>query len=266
MAEQTRDEQPIHVLLVDDNEDQAFIAIETLSEDERIQVTDVTSGQACLDRLNEMMYDLVILDYSMPQMTGMEVLRKMRSSGLDVPVIMVTGYGDERVAVEAMKLGAADYIIKSGHYHELLPSIVHRTIEQLRYKMEAEDSKIRNIRLCAVLETAVTVNHEINSPLVAVIGYAELLNQQAESIDPSMHQYVQGILEGSKRIEVVTRRLSQVMTPATKTYLGDVRMLDLDAATNDGQSSDGEPDGYVDLDKDPDEDPNADPNRDPYGV
>lgn len=234
MADQN---QAIRLLLVDDNEDQAFIAMEALSEDGRIEVTDVNSGQACLDCLNQSTYDLVILDYSMPQMTGMEVLRKMRSNGIDVPVIMVTGYGDERVAVEAMKLGAADYIIKSGHYHELLPSIVHRTIDLQRHKMELEDQKIRNIRLCAVLETAVTVNHEINSPLVAVIGYAELLNQQGESIDPMLHQYVQGILEGSHRIEAVTRRLSQVMTPATKTYLGDVRMLDLDAATTDRPTS-----------------------------
>lgn len=262
MSELLQDDPGIHVLLVDDNEDQAFIAIETLSQDGRIEVTDVISGQACLDKLDENTYDLVILDYSMPQMTGMEVLRKMRSSGIDVPVIMVTGYGDERVAVEAMKLGAADYIIKSGHYHELLPAIVHRTIEAQRHKMELEDSKIRNIRLCAVLETAVTVNHEINSPLVAVIGYAELLNQRAESIDPSMLQYVQGILDGSKRIEVVTRRLSQVMTPATKTYLGDVRMLDLDAATTDAVSGNDEPDGYIDHDKDPDEAT----SEDPYGV
>ena len=235
----TEQEQPIRVLLVDDNEDQAFIAIEALSEDSRIVVTDVNSGQACLDCLSQSTYDLVILDYSMPQMTGMEVLRKMRSGGIDSPVIMVTGYGDERVAVEAMKLGAADYIIKSGHYHELLPAIVHRTIDLQRHKMELEDQKIRNIRLCAVLETAVTVNHEINSPLVAVIGYAELLNQHEDDIDPMLHQYVQGILEGSRRIEAVTRRLSQVMTPATKTYLGDVRMLDLDAATTDVPSSSG---------------------------
>lgn len=116
-------DKAIRVLLVDDNEDQAFIAIEALSDDPRITVTDVNSGPACLECLDKKTYDLVILDYSMPQMTGMEVLRTMRSRGLDVPVIMVTGYGDERVAVDAMKLGAADYIIKSGHYHELLPSI-----------------------------------------------------------------------------------------------------------------------------------------------
>lgn len=233
MAEQ----EPIRVLLVDDNEDQAFIAIETLSDDHRIEVTDVNSGEACLETLEHSTFDLVILDYSMPQMTGMEVLRSMRSNGIDVPVIMVTGYGDEQVAVEAMKLGASDYIIKSGHYHELLPSIVHRTLDLQRHKMELEDQKIRNIRLCAVLETAVTVNHEINSPLVAVIGYAELLNQYPDGIEPKLHEYVQGILEGSRRIEVVTRRLSQVMQPATKTYLGDVRMLDLDAATSNGPTS-----------------------------
>jgi FixJ family two-component response regulator len=239
-------DQTIRVLLVDDNEDQAFIATEALAEDPRIDVMDVSSGQARLDQLDKGTFDLVILDYSMPQMTGMDVLRKMRSIGIEVPFIMVTGYGDERVAVEAMKLGASDYIIKSGHYHELLPSIVRRTIELQRHRLELEDQRIRNVRLCAVLETAVTVNHEINSPLVAVIGYAELLNSHIDAIDPSLRTYLQGIMEGSRRIEAVTRRLAQVMTPATKTYLGDVRMLDLDAAT--GGSLSGSPDeqGQVD--------------------
>jgi CheY-like chemotaxis protein len=223
--------QTIRVLLVEDNEDQAFIAIEALSDDPHIAVTSVNSGPDCLDRLSREAFDLVILDYSMPQMTGMDVLRKMRAAGMEIPVVMVTGYGDERVAVEAMKLGAADYIIKSGHYHELLPSIAHRTIQLQRHREELEDQRIRNIRLCAILETAVTVNHEINSPLVAVLGYAEMLNMHVHTLDPSLHPYIEGILEGSRRIESVTRRLAQIMTPATKTYLGDVRMLDLDAAT-----------------------------------
>lgn len=225
-------DQQLKVLLVDDNEDQAFIAAEALSEDPNIAVTVARSGIECLQKIKETPYDLIILDYSMPQMTGMDVLRSMRTGGLEIPVIMVTGYGDERVAVEAMKLGAADYVIKSGLYHELLPSIVRRTLEAQKHRMELEDQRIRNIRLCAILETAVTVNHEVNSPLVAVIGYAELLSTHADDIDPALHPYIQGILEGSRRIETVTRRLGQVMTDATKTYLGNVRMLDLDAATS----------------------------------
>ncbi|MBI4552175.1 MAG: response regulator [Candidatus Latescibacteria bacterium] len=241
------DDQPILILLVDDNEDQALIATDALSEDPQIIVTVARSGHECLSRLRDAAYDLVILDYSMPRMTGMDVLRQMRTDGLTVPVIMVTGYGDEKVAVEAMQLGASDYLIKSGHYHDLLPAIVHRTIDTQQHRRELEEQRTRNIRLSAILETAVTVNHEINNPLVTVVGYAEMLAQQAKEKDAFLYDGLIRILDASRRIEGVARRLGQVINPATKPYIGDVRMLDLDAAITQNDHAADEATDYATL-------------------
>lgn len=74
-------------------------------------------------------YDVVIADYNMPLVNGLEVLRKLNSI---IPVIILTGQGDERVAVDAMKLGAADYMIKDiqGEYLEILPSVIDRVLER----------------------------------------------------------------------------------------------------------------------------------------
>jgi diguanylate cyclase (GGDEF)-like protein/PAS domain S-box-containing protein len=74
-------------------------------------------------------YDVVIADFNMPGVNGLEVLRKLKDAA---PVIILTGQGDEKVAVEAMKTGAADYVTKdvNGEYMELLPSIIDRVMER----------------------------------------------------------------------------------------------------------------------------------------
>ena len=72
-----------------------------------------TTGEKGLEVLQKEDIDLVLLDYSLPAMDGLEVLKRMKEMGSNVPVVMITGQGNERVATMAMKLGAHDYISKS---------------------------------------------------------------------------------------------------------------------------------------------------------
>ena len=83
-------------------------------------------------------YDLVLVDYSMPCCSGMDVLRTMTARGDLPPFIMVTGNGNERVAVEALKLGATDYIVKDVEmgYLELLPIVIEQVLEKERLVRE----------------------------------------------------------------------------------------------------------------------------------
>jgi DNA-binding NtrC family response regulator len=121
----------IRVLLVDDNADQAEVVRRTLQRHEPpFDVTVVSDGFTCLDALARCAYAVVLLDYSLPRMSGLEVLKQIRERGLSVPVIMVTGQGDERVAVDAMKAGAMDHVNKSGSYRTTLPSVLHKVLKQ----------------------------------------------------------------------------------------------------------------------------------------
>ena len=85
-------------------------------------------------------YDVVVVDQSMPIHDGLEVLRLLASQGRLPPPIMVTGAGDEKTAVEAMRLGVSDYIVKDldGRYLELLPSVVERALQQQRLVEEKQ--------------------------------------------------------------------------------------------------------------------------------
>ncbi|MBI3803706.1 MAG: diguanylate cyclase [Nitrospirae bacterium] len=140
--------EPVKILLVEDNIDQRELTLRAFQKkDPDLQITSVETGPACLDALRQSRFDAVILDYSLPMMNGVDVLSEIQASGYTAPVIMVTGQGDETIAVEAMKRGAYDYIIKNQNYHHTLPPVVLKVIDQYKLKRHLENSSQRAHRL-----------------------------------------------------------------------------------------------------------------------
>ena len=94
----------------------------------------VETGQGCLERLAKNHYDLLLLDHHLPDMEGLDVLKTMVHAGALVPVVLVTGAGDESLVVKALRLGAASYVPKLGNYLEPLPDLLRQVIEEHRLK------------------------------------------------------------------------------------------------------------------------------------
>src|SRR5712691_1068788 len=103
------------VLLMEDDPETARLVTGTLSRSD-FEVAALASARLGLPYLAEHEVDCVLLDYRLQDADGLECLRSIRAQHTDVPVIMVTAWGSEEVAVEAMKLGASDYIAKHGKY------------------------------------------------------------------------------------------------------------------------------------------------------
>lgn len=142
---------PLRLLLVEDSPDQReLIGNSFYEEDQAVQITEVEDGPACLEALSRSRFDAIILDYSLPRMNGLEVLRQIKERAYTVPVVMVTGQGDERIAVEAMKRGAYDYIIKSPSYLETLPVVVLKAVEKYQLKSSLEKASLRTRQLYEV--------------------------------------------------------------------------------------------------------------------
>jgi diguanylate cyclase (GGDEF)-like protein len=140
--------EPKRLLLVEDSPDQSELILRAFRRDDPTsRISIVENGQACLGILDREPFDAVMLDYSLPQMTGLDVLRRMREKGFTLPVIMITAQGDESIAVESMKVGAADYIIKAKNYFETLPTVVENAIRKYRLEANVQAASLKTRRL-----------------------------------------------------------------------------------------------------------------------
>jgi len=100
-----------HILIVDD-EPNVRLVFRTALESASYTLSTADNGESAVAWLEQMKFDLVLLDLQMPGTSGMEVLRKLRQVGNEVPVVFITAHGSVPDAVEAMKLGAIDFLSK----------------------------------------------------------------------------------------------------------------------------------------------------------
>ena len=96
---------------------------------------------ACLDSIDLISPHIIITDYAMPGMNGIDFLKELREKAYDIPVIMTTGQGDEKVAVQAMKLGAWDYLVKSVDFFSLLPRVIEKVAREWDLKESLRESE-----------------------------------------------------------------------------------------------------------------------------
>ncbi|MGM0508207.1 MAG: response regulator [Fusobacteriota bacterium] len=126
------------ILIIDDEKNIRFMLDKSLSKD--YDVTSAVNGEDGLEKLKEGEYDLILLDMKLPGMDGLEVLKKIKESNKEVTVIMITGFGNIDTAVEAMKLGAVDYLRKPFSSNEIR-SIVSEVIERNNIDLSKESSE-----------------------------------------------------------------------------------------------------------------------------
>src|SRR5690242_7704595 len=105
--------EALELFLVEDDDDIAFI-LRACLERAGHQVSVCRSGADALIVLSHRQFHLVLLDYRLgPEMTGLDLLRAMHREGITTPVLMVTGFGDEKLATDVLRAGAVDYVSKT---------------------------------------------------------------------------------------------------------------------------------------------------------
>ena len=142
--------QPEQIVYVIDDDEAVRQSLEFLLKTSGITVLEFESAKVFLERLPHIKSGCIITDVRMPEITGIDLLRRMRDSGVDIPVILITGHGDVSLAVEAMKVGAVDFLEKPFDDETLLSSVrsaLRKGADTARHK--AEVSEI-NERLAAL--------------------------------------------------------------------------------------------------------------------
>jgi len=132
-------EKQLTVLYIEDDQGLARLTKKRL-EREGFLIDIVPNGEDGLAALDTRKYSVLLVDYEMPGMNGVEVIRELSRGENPPPVVMVTGNGDERVAIDALKQGASDYIIKDlqMNYLELLPHVIMKVLRKHQLVQEKE--------------------------------------------------------------------------------------------------------------------------------
>ena len=128
-----------HILVIDDSKRDVLLLERTLQQagDATFALTCVDSAQAGLEALDANSYDLVLLDYYLPDMDGLAFLEAKQQRGYGAPVIMLTAFGQERLPVAAMQAGALDYFAKDQVSSSLLSKAISQAIEKARLQTQA---------------------------------------------------------------------------------------------------------------------------------
>ncbi|GJQ20835.1 MAG: hypothetical protein HBSIN02_11900 [Bacteroidia bacterium] len=201
------DREPLSVLLVDDEGFFISLIASQLHDEYGYKVDTAFTGREAVDKIAKAKraYDVILLDYMMPELSGLNVLQWMHEQKNQTPVVMLTAAGSENVAVEAMKMGAYDYLRKEHIDVQRLAIIIQATHErhQFRIARELEIEKEREIRLN--LEATEKVRRILNalSPRLnddfAAIGVE--LDLRAKLIGALLKD------EGKKELEAMVREL-----------------------------------------------------------
>ncbi|HET9402769.1 MAG TPA: response regulator [Candidatus Acidoferrales bacterium] len=198
----------LRALIVEDSEEDCELLLRALHRGGfEVDHQRAYSSASLQESLKAGPWDVVISDYSMPGFSGIAALKIIRDLRMDVPFIFVSGTIGEDVAVEAMKLGAHDYVMK-GNLTRLLPAI-RRELEDARLRREHKEAEQRMRQLEkfeAIGQLAGGIAHDFNNVIGAIQGWAQLGLDESQANNRAS-KYFQSIRDQSQRAADLTRQL-----------------------------------------------------------
>jgi PAS domain S-box-containing protein len=207
----------LHVLIVDDSEDDTLLIARALEKEHfKLTYQRVENAIEMNRALDARVWDLVLSDYSMPRFSGTDALALCQKKGLDVPFIIVSGRIGEEVAVEMMRAGAHDYVMKDD-LGRLVPA-VNRELRAAQERQTRRQAQLAMAHLASIVESCddAIISHTLggavlswNSGAERIFGYStpEIIGESIESLIPRDRQSeilnMYDLIEQGRRVDRV---------------------------------------------------------------
>lgn len=219
----------LQILLIEDNTDFARL-VELYLQKSDIEHFDVNWKKDGTEALREAVakqntIDVILMDYFLPGQNGIEVTKALLENNIQIPVIFLTINKDFNLAVEAMKLGVEDYLVKEEVATPILPKTILGVLEKVELRKKLAALEISQSRLDAIQEMVVEMSKKLDEPLMAMQQNVDSMIQSQES--ENLKNYLKIMKDNVDRINSKIMKLKELKEDKTVPYIKDIRMIDL---------------------------------------
>ena len=203
----------LRILIIDDDEvDRMAVRRFLRASEVEIQITEATNYQDAKELIFNDLFDCIFIDYRLPDRDGLTLVREIRQQGVKTPLIVLTGHGDEEIAVDLMKAGAWDYLNKFRLSPLRLNQALQNALRLYEAEKEAATAKQQKEQLAKQKEDFISrITHDLRTPLLSANRMLELFQEGLYGeITGEMIRAIQVIIRSNKNLLEMVNNLLEV--------------------------------------------------------